>query len=67
MFLKYDPKLNFSYISLFHYLEMKVTARNFFTEIQGNRTWNLALKNITPGFQFISKPIEALLMGVMQF
>jgi hypothetical protein len=46
---------------------MKVTAHNFFTEIQTNRTWNLALKNITPGFQFISKPIEALLMGVMQF
>jgi len=27
----------------------------------------LALKNITPGFQFIIKPIEALLLGVMQF
>jgi hypothetical protein len=61
--------LNLTFLTFlfFHYLEMKVTAHNFFTEIQTNRTWNLALKNITPGFQFISKPIEALLMGVMQF
>ncbi len=59
--------LTFHIFLFLHYLEMKVTACNFFTEIQTNRTWNLALKNITPGFQFIIKPIEALLMGVMQF
>jgi hypothetical protein len=47
---------------------MKVTACNFFTEIETNRTWELGTKKIiTPGFQFIIKPIEALLMGIMQF